>query len=65
MITLSTQGARNLILEMAATCASGRKWPPAISCLRQPFAATRVAASGRKWPPDIRLPRKLFHIFRG
>ena len=47
MITLSTQGARNLILEMAATCASGRKWPPAISCLWQPFAATRVAASGR------------------
>ena len=49
--TLSTQEARNLILEMAATCShsSGRKWPPAFSCHRQPLAATCSHSSGRKW----------------
>ena len=57
--TLSTQEARNLILEMAATCShsSGRKWPqvaasillsPAATCsLLQPLEWPQVAASGR------------------
>ena len=54
--TLSTQEARNLILEMAATCShsSGRKWPQvAVSILLSPAATCRlewpqVAASGRQ-----------------
>ena len=52
IISLSTQEARNFILEMAATCrhSSGRKWPPAFSCHRQPLPATCSHSSGRKWP---------------
>jgi len=59
-LALSTQEARNLILEMAATCShsSGRKWPqvaanillsPAATCSHlQPLEWLQVAASGRQ-----------------
>ena len=68
--TLSTQEARNLILEMAATCShsSGRKWPqvaasillsPAATCSHlQPLEWPQVAASGRKWPPAFSCHRQ-------
>ena len=71
---LSTQEARKLILEMAATCShsSGRKWPPAFSSQRQPLEWPQVAASGRLTSSHGNFstfsaanPRKLFHIFRG
>ena len=57
---LSTQEARKLILEMAATCShsSGRKWPPAFSCNRQPLVATCSHSSGRKWPPAFSCHRQ-------
>ena len=54
--TLSTQEARNLILEGAATCShsSGRKWPQVAASGRQHSlmspAATCSHSSGRKWP---------------